>query len=316
MLAARITPKTVTFCFAVCFGLWLISDRAEQFGQTSHQALRWQGKMISGTIVAAAALLAYALACRLCMVIAAEHRHARRMQIAWWLLAANAGLSVIRSVVESPWVGLLLPDWSVRGLLIQIIVFPANACLLVGCIAMWLALRSVGLPARLKPIDWFLIGLVILLSVMQVIFRGGFSEADSPYLLARYAQPFGIPIFAGYSVLGAVLYRMAVEMGGGRLSLAIRCLVFYMLLRAINLVVSNGYESLNEQYDLNEFRGFVESFNEIIWQIVRWLPALAAAFRLQMSTQASRELQRLRQSKSVTPPETVPDQISGGVKVS
>lgn len=311
MLAARITPKKLMLCFAVSFGLWLIAYRAEQFGQASHQALWEPGKMISGMIVAVAALLAYALAFWLCLVVAAEHRHARRMQIAWWLLAANAGLSVIRSIVESPWVGLLLPDSSVRGLLIQIVIFPANACLLAGSIAMWLALRSVGLPARLKPIDWFLIGLVILLSVMQVIFRGGFSEADSPYLLARYAQPFGIPIFAGYSVLGAVLYRMAVEMGGGRLSLAIRCLVFYMLLRAINVVVSNGYEALNEQYNLSEFGGYVGSFSEIIWQIVRWLPALVAAYRLQMSTQASHKLERLRQSQSVTAPETVADQISG-----
>lgn len=316
MLATRITPKTVMFCFAVFFGLWLFADRAERFGQASNQALWGQGKMISGTILAVAALLAYALAFWLCLVIAAEHRQARRMQVAWWLLAANSGLSVIRSVVESPWVGLLLPDWPVRGLLIQIVIFPANTCLLAGSIAMWLALRSVGLPARLKPIDWFLIGLVILLSVMQVVFRAGFSEADSPYLLARYAQLFGIPVFAGYSVLGVVLYRMAVEMGGGRLSLAIRCLVFYMLLRAINLVVSNSYESLNEQYDLSAFGGFVESFNVIIWQIVRWLPAVAAAYRLQMSTQASRKLQRLRQSQSVTAPETVADRISGAAKVS
>src|SRR5262249_40477952 len=109
MQAARITPKTVMFCFAVLFGIWLIADRAEQFIQTyraplSHQVLWVPGKMISGTVVAVAALLAYGLAFRLCLVIAAEHRHARQMQIAWWLLAANAGLSVIRSVVESPWV--------------------------------------------------------------------------------------------------------------------------------------------------------------------------------------------------------------------
>lgn len=304
----------VMFCFAVFFGLWLIADRAEQLGHV-HQAQWMQGKIISGTIITVAALIAYALAFWLCLVIAAEHRHARRMQIAWWLLAANAGLSVIRSVVESPWVSSLLPDWPVRGLLIRIVIFPANTFLLAGSIAMWLALRSVGLPARLKPIDWFLIGLVILLSVMQVIFRGGFSEADSPYLLARYAQPFGIPIFAGYSVLGVVLYRMAVEMGGGRLSLAIRCLVFYMLLRAINLVVNNGYEVLNERYDLSAFGGFAGSFNEIIWQIVRWLPALAAAYRLQMSTQASHKLQRLRQSQSVTAPETVANQIGNEAEV-
>jgi hypothetical protein len=290
MLAHFIRPKILWISFGVTLALRFLLRGLEERG--------WRLGFYYFDLDTIAGVVTLAIAIGLSLQIAAEHRRSRKMQLCWVLLAANAGLTLFRCLLENPhiWIPLFTPDF--HGLFLQIVIFPANLCLLAAVIMMWLALRVIDLPIRLRWTGWALIGLVIALTGLMMFFRAGFNQAESPYLLARYSQHFGIIVFFCYGVFSIILYRMTVEMGSSHLTRAIRCLILYMLLRGGAFVLGSAQVVLHREYQWPDYTWLLFPTTDLIWFTVRWLPALMAAYRWQMSAQASRKLADLRDSQS------------------
>lgn len=281
MLAARLTPKLIITGLVPHLALWLMVSLSVSF------RLLPEFYPVSLGVRVFASCVALALALLLNVEIAREYRSAPWLRVAWLALAANAGISIFRMIFESPLLTLIWPEYTtgLRGLWQHLAIVPANFSLLVGVVTMCLAYHRVGLGFEIERRDYVLMAAIAALLIALMVFRGGLSEAQSPYLSSRLLQQLGLLLLALVSAVSVVLHRMTMQMGGGKLALALRVLTLYALLRSL-LVLPGA-----------EFSPVVESIRShlltLAWQTVLWLPALAAAYRAQLTLNAARELQQL-----------------------
>jgi len=243
---------------------------------------------------------AYALALALNLEIAAEYRQTRWLRVAWLALAGNAGVSIIRIVVESSLFNLVWPDYThspLWGLLQHLAIVPANAFLLFGLLAMWWAYHQVGLGFSLEKRDYAAIAGILLLLVSLIVFREGLSQALSPYALSRWLQLIGLALLSLSAAASLATHRMAMQMGGGKLAIALRLLTLYTLLRGVLVLVQAGQNmSLT---DGQQASGAYSVFMNLCWQAVPWVATLAAAYRAEMTVHAARELEQQRAARAM-----------------
>lgn len=292
MFAARLTPKLMITGLILHLALWLAVSLPVSF------RLLPELYPVSLGVRVFASCVAFALALLLNVEIAREHRSAPWLRVAWLALAANAGISIFRMIFESPLLTLIWPEYTtgLRGLWQHLAIVPANFSLLVGVVAMCLAYHRVGLGFDIERRDYVLMAAIAALLIALMVFRGGLSEAQSPYLSSRLLQQLGLLLLALVSAVSVVLHRMTMQMGGGKLALALRVVTLYALLRSL-LVLLGALRP--------EFSPLVESIRShlltLAWQAVLWLPALAAAYRAQLTLNAARELQQLEARQAGRP---------------
>jgi hypothetical protein len=291
MTAAWMTTRTVKLGLAAHLSVWLALYFARQMFP-DHWL--WVAEV---SVFAVGGSLAYLLALKLNLEIAAEYRNVRWLRLAWWMLAANAGLSLLRPIVNqgiSPFVGVLMPG-GLSGLLNHLLVVPANTALLVGVLAMWWAYHKVGLGIKIKARDY---GLMLgFLGLMLTIawLREGLTEARSVYPLATTLQLIGLVIISIVTALSVVLHRLAQDMGGSQLEASLRWLITYLWLR--NVLVLADVLPLFLSPDGVSFR-WLGYFRALFWLVVPWLLALAAAHRAELTAHAARELQQRRAAQA------------------
>jgi hypothetical protein len=261
-------------------------------------------RLTEAIIMTVAGTLAFGIAWLLCLEVAAEYRQARWARLAWLLLAANAALSLLKRSVGSPLFDFLAEGYRtgpLRGLLDNLLVVPANLCLLLGLLAMWWALHRIGLGFRIERRDWAAMAGVAALFLTLLISRESLSQGQSPYLISRVLQPAGLALLALISAFGLVLHRYAVQMGDGRLAAVMRWLMVYVLLRGVLVLLRSVLSPklpllLDSPSDLNEW-----AF-DVLWQVVHWAAAMAAACRAQLTVSAAEELRQLRAAKAEVVP--------------
>jgi hypothetical protein len=293
MIATRITPKVVRFGLALNLCAYLAAH------------LPWWAGLTPRLWVAESAIktgflcLAYGLALSLNLEIAAEYRQTRWLRLAWVALAGNAGVSIVRMVVESSLFNLTWPGYTrdpLWGLLQHLAIVPANAFLLFGLLAMWWAYHEVGLGFALEKRDYAAIAGILGLLVALMVFREGLSQALSPYASSRWLQLIGLALLSLSAAASLATHRMAMQMGGGKLAVALRLLTFYTLLRGVLVLVQAGQNmSLT---DGQQASGVYSVFMNICWQAVPWVATLAAAYRAEMTIHAARELEQQRAAKA------------------
>jgi hypothetical protein len=296
LIAARITPRIVMIGLGAHLGLYamliLLSRTLSDGGQ------------IRNLVVARAVLrlvltvIAYFIALTLNVEVAAEYRQARWLKFAWLALAANAGISLFRPFVESSVINRLWDqpaDGPISGLLQHLVIIPANLFLLLGVLAMCWAYHRVGLGFGIKVRDYLAMGAVIILMIATLAFRQHLTQAQSPFALSRELQVFGLVILALISSVSLALHRLALQMGGGKLAWALRCLVCYVLLRAVLVLIGAVWQP--PQLGGSWVAGLREYFFVMTWQVVPWLAALAAAYRAELTVDAARELWQRRLAK-------------------
>jgi hypothetical protein len=293
MIASRITPKGILYGLAFNSSLWL--------GAHLPFILDWTPRLeiYEGAITTFFLFWAYLFALTLNLEIASEYKDALWLRISWLALAANAGISVIRMIIESRvfdlyWEG--YRDGHIFGLLQHIAIVPANACLLLGLLAMGWSYQRVGLGFRIEKRDYAaIIGLFILI-ILLFYFREGLTQAESPYPISRYLQLIGLGLLSLSAAASIVIHRMAKQMDGGKLGIALRLLALYTLMRGV-LVLAQALREL----DIPEFSGFdripVFVFH-LGWQAVPWIAALAAAYRAEMTVHAAEELRLKRAARA------------------
>ncbi len=293
MIATRITPKVVWFGLALNLSAYLAAHLSWWAGLTPRL---W---VTESAIKTGFLCLAYGLALSLNLEIAAEYRQTRWLRLAWVALAGNAGVSIVRMVVESSLFNLIWPGYTrdpLWGLLQHLAIVPANAFLLFGLLAMWWAYREVGLGFALEKRDYAAIAGILGLLVALMVFREGLSEARSPYAVSRWLQLVGLTLLSFSAAASLATHRVSMQMGGGKLAVALRFLTLYTLLRgALVLLQASQRMTLTEGQQAS---GSYSVFMNLCWQSVPWVAALAAAYHAEMTIHAARELEQQRAARA------------------
>lgn len=290
MFASWITPRVVLVAMAIHIALWsLLEILGEVVGRDRLFSVR-------GGVRLGCGVLAYGVAIGLNLEIAREYRQALWLKVAWLALAANAAIFLFRPLVESPITPFIAPEYLTRpllGLLLHLLIIPANICVLIGVLAMWRAYHKVGLGFRIELRDYAAMAGVLLLSLAVFIYRENLSESQSPYLTSRILQPVGLILLSICAALSLGLHRLAVQMGGGQLARALRWLTLYVLVRGV-LVLLNA---ARPEFVSVAGPSVVRSVFDIGWQLVPWIVVLAAACRAELTVKAARELEQRRAAK-------------------
>lgn len=291
MISARITPRVVAIGLAVHLLMWLVLRQAALTEGDGGARLALAVERVIALMVA------YGVACAINLEIANEYRSSSWLRFAWLAFAANAAISLFRPVVESQILYSIAPaDWdqAEMGLLQHLLIIPANCCFLLGVLSMWFAYHRVGLGFRIERRDYLAMAGVLILTIGLMTYRENLTEAQSPYLTSRILQPVGLILLSVCSAASIVLYRLAMQMGGGQLALALRWLTVYVLLRGV-LVLLRAL-SLDFLPEGGTWLG--RYVIEVGWQIVPWIVALAAVCRAELTVKAARELEQRRAAKS------------------
>jgi hypothetical protein len=289
MIASRLTPKIILSGLALNLSLWLMLRLPFIFGWTPHLIFSEEA------IVTLFSFWGFLFAFLLNLEIAGEYRDARWLRISWLALAGNAGISVIRVVIEAKLFDLIWEgyrDGYLFGLIQHIAIMPANIFLMLGLLAMGWSYHKVGLGFRIEKRDYAFIAGLLLLTVMIFAFREGLTQAQSTYSVGKYLQLIGIGQLFITAAASIVLHRIAVQMDGGKLAIVLRMLAFYTLLRT-GLVLGETLANL-EIPALSGFDSITDLVIRLGWQTVPWVVALAAAYRTEMTVHAAEELRQMR----------------------
>jgi hypothetical protein len=297
MIASRITPKVFWYGLALNLCAYLAAHLPWWAGLTPRL------RVAESAIRTGFLCLAYVLALWLNLEIAAEYRQTRWLRLAWLALAGNAGVSIVRMVIESSLFNLIWHDYTrdpLWGLLRHVAIVPANAFLLFGLLAMWWAYHEVGLGFALEKRDYAAIAGILGLLVALMVFREGLSEARSPYAVSRWLQLIGLALLSLSAAASLATHRVAMQMGGGKLAVALRFLTLYTLLRGALVLLQAGQRTtlMEEQQASDPYSVFMK----LCWQTVPWIAALAAAYRAEMTVHAARELEQQRDAKAILAP--------------
>ena len=112
--------------------------------------------------------LAYAIASWMALRVAGEHRQQKPqqnwMKLAWLAMGANALMFTLRPLVESHLWEQVMPGYTsspLEGLLLHLLIIPANCFFLIGVLAMWKAYAGVGLGFRITARDYVAMAAVL-----------------------------------------------------------------------------------------------------------------------------------------------------------
>jgi hypothetical protein len=223
--------------------------------------------------------LAYALATGFCLKIAAEYRRQPALRLAWLLLAANAIVSLVRHVLDLS----SLEQVPHIHLYRQIAITLALLFLLGGMCGMARAFLGTGLGFRIHRIDVVAVAGVFALVSVILIFHEHLSEAYVPLPASRDIQLFSQVVIAVAAALSVVLHRIILEMGGGKLAIAMRFLVAHIVGRVVLVLtgqILRPYMALHSNWDV---------LSRLAFDATIWIFALAACYRASMFTAALRQ---------------------------
>ncbi len=276
--ANRMTPGAVGAVAASLLVLWSGLYVAQSAGMIS---------AVPNLLAAVfSSVLAYAIAMRLCVEIAAEYRHSRDLRMAWIFLGCCAAVSMLRHIFDTPLVDLVWPGywkgpWS--PLLRELLAAAALTMLAAGIFTMGEAFRRMRLGFSWSAMDLAAMAGVLSLLVLVLYLRNDLSAARVPYSLAKRAQLFSQIVFVVAAAGCVLLRRIAQQMGGGKLALAMGWIIAHIVLRAVLVLFAAWQVHLHKSLPFSEFVSPL-ALNGAIWMF-----ALAAASRYEVSQTAARQ---------------------------
>jgi len=114
--------------------------------------------------------------------------------------------------------------------------------------------------------------------------------------VSRWLQLIGLTLLSFSAASSLATHRVAMQMGGGKLAVALRFLTLYTLLRgALVLLQASQRMTLTEGQQAS---GSYSVFMNLCWQSVPWVAALAAAYHAEMTIHAARELEQQRAARA------------------
>jgi hypothetical protein len=223
--------------------------------------------------------LAYALAACFCLQIASEYRRQPALRLAWLLLAANAIVSIVRHALEMSW----FEQSPHLHLYRQIAITLALLFLLGGMWTMAYAFLRTSLGFRIHRIDVVAVATVFALVSLILFYRDHLSEAHLPLLAPKNVQLFSQVVIAVAGASAVLLHRIILDMGGGKLAIAMRFLVGHTVGRVVLVLtgqILRPYAPLHPGWD---------TLSHLAFDATTWIFALAACYRASMFTAALRQ---------------------------
>jgi hypothetical protein len=284
-LTTRITPRVIAYCAAGFAAFWVLLRIMGNLGW--HPA--WGPPEFSVLVIEG--LIAYGIAMVLCLQIAAEYRHSHWLCIAWFCLAIKSAVAVIRYALDDPMINLIRPGyyespWS--GLARELPMAIALSFLVAGMLTMAYGFLRMGLGFRLERSDWAAIVGAVAVLIAVIYFRHELSAARWNMPLVLQAQIANQVLWVVAAALSLLLYRLSLQMGGGRLAAGMRILFVYIVLRSslvfVSMVLLPGLFRIDRE-------NFVTMF---LYQATPWLFTLAAVYRFQLTSNAARQAAHMR----------------------
>lgn len=290
----RITTRTVLLCIALHLGLRTLILLPVGLGNAAQNAFWLDALRVVG------AFCAYGMALLFCWRIADEYRETKWMRFAWLALTMNAWLSLLRPFVRP------LPIWRQPielyntspeyALLMHCILVPANFCLLLGLLAIWWAYHEIGLGFQLGKRD--ILAVLGLLALMLAFFIFGdlLTEAQAYYRATTILQVVAQVQMYLIAAASLLLHRVSVQMGSGRLAIALRWMTIYALWR-LGMVLLVSFA----RHVFPNHSAFIADAAQFGWQLAPWIFALAVAHRAELTDLAAQGLARIRSERPALP---------------
>ncbi|MFN0111310.1 MAG: hypothetical protein ACKVZH_20805 [Blastocatellia bacterium] len=290
----RITTRVVLLGIALHLGLRTIILLPVGLGNAAQHAFALDVLRVLGSC------FAYGLAFLVCWRIAAEYRETKWMRLAWLALTLNAGLSLLRPFVRP------LPIWGQPielydtppkyALLMHCILVPANFCLLLGLLAIWWAYHEIGLGFRLGKRDILAVLALLALMVTFFVFGDLLTEAQAYYRATTILQVVAQVQMFLIAAASLLLHRVSVQMGSGRLAIALRWMTIYALWRlGMVLLVSLARHAFPNRAT------FIADVAQFGWQLAPWIFALAVVHRAELTDLAAEGLAHIRRERPTMP---------------
>jgi hypothetical protein len=176
-------------------------------------------------------VMAYGIGLISCWRAAASYPKDSPMRIGWLALSGNCLLSAFRHLALNPLLQPLAGSQDRVYLLSQTFQAPALACVLAGILAIWWGVYRLGLGFRVR---WFdCAGVVAAASLIAWAFRNQLSHAHTRDGLVAVLQQVSLALLLSIGGVGLLLHGLAMQMGGGRLAVAMRCVAMYALTRSL-----------------------------------------------------------------------------------
>lgn len=280
----RLTPRVVWIALAAVF----LSAMVFRTGALLHW---WPLGLNPNVPFGSLMVIAYAVSFRFCFSIAADHRSSPPMRFAWLLLAASAGLSIVRHSLQvvaaaGRWKALTPASLYV---VYQLPMALALITLFVALLAMWRALAALRLGSHARRMDIVVVGLMLMALPPILVHYQDRLPAQTPRwaLILPIAGAVFLPACGAAAVL---LHRIALQTRGGGVSRVLLCLIWLpgVRLAAMLLTVDPHLRS-------------VPLFTVLAYSLYQCAPlvfTLAVAYRWQMGVRA-REIVRSLENASM-----------------
>ncbi len=182
---------------------------------------------------------AYLIGFLSCRRVAALYPTRSPIRLGWLALGANCFLSVFRHTARIPRSFVVSTD--TVDIISQALQLPALIFVALGLGAMWWGVYRLGLGFRVRW--WECAAILATAATITWTFRNNLpatlirATASSPFSASRKPHALLIAI-AG---VGLLLHGLAMQMGGGRLAVVMRCVAAYALTRSLlNLSQGDG----------------------------------------------------------------------------
>jgi hypothetical protein len=257
---------------------WIYGAMAGSLGVTALSYLL-SNPFVTERFSLASKVFAYSLATAFCLQIATEYRRQPALRLAWLLLATDAIVSIGRHILDMSWFERIAHIHLYRQTAITI----ALLFLLAGMWTMARAFLRTGLGFRIHRIDVFAVAILSALVSVILFFHDNLSEAHVSLLAPKNVQLFSQVVIAIAGASAVLLHRIIVDMGGGKLAIAMRFLVGHIVGRVLLVLTGQIMRPYSAIHPVWNFASW------IAFDATTWIFALAACYRASMFAAALRQ---------------------------
>lgn len=286
MTTERITPKLLWLLMTIQLTIWLILELPYYLPQMTRGVY-----MPAEAIKTIGYIISFVFLYLFSIKISHEHRNTSSLHIAWILMAVYAVIFIIRMIVITPLLNYVFPGYypgPLYGLLHHITVFTSKGIFIISLFLMCSAYYKTGLGFHIKKRDYAIISGLLILPIAIMFYRSSLSQARSPYEISKYLQQSAQFQTAIMAAIAIVLRRITIQMGGGELEVALRFLILHAV--GSGLFVLSEVLCATYSFPLNPL---VNLITDLGWQFAFWCPALAASYRIHMTSLAEKEIEIL-----------------------
>jgi hypothetical protein len=184
---------------------------------------------------------AYLIGLISCRRAAALYPRTSPMRMGWLALSGYCLLSVFRHAALNPLSAPLAGSTDRVYLISQVFQLPALICALSGILAIWWGVYRLGLGFRVRWLEYAGVGAAA--AIITWAFRNQLSHAQSGHGLVTNLQQVSLGLLLSIGGVGLLLHGLAMQMGGGRLAVVMRCVALFALTRALLTLAQANRES-------------------------------------------------------------------------